>query len=126
MLSGEIIERETFAGVSRVPVTKEDITSVAQVLRAGGMSSIARVRTAGELAGIVRLQAAANLKLGDRLDVFDGSVLAAAIATAPLHEISGYYYFDPEQLLAHAAAHGAVWGIEVSFESERSLLAMAP
>ena len=95
MLNREAIEQEASADVSWVPVTKEDVVRAAQALRSGWMSTAVNaqssIRTEVELAAIVRLQAAAILKLGDKLDVFDGSALAAAIAAAPLHEITGYF-----------------------------------
>jgi hypothetical protein len=121
MLSREAIEQEASADVSWVPVTKEDVARAAQSLRSGWISPAVNaqscIRAEVELAAIVRLQAAAILKLGNKLDVFEGSALAAAIAAAPLHEITGYYYFDPDELLAHAVAYEATRRIEANLSA---------
>jgi hypothetical protein len=121
MLSREAIEQEASADVSWVPVTKEDVARAARTLRSAWMSTAVNaqscIRTEVELAAIVRLQAAAILKLGNKLDVFESSTIAAAIAAAPLREITGYYYFDPDELLAYAVAYEAMRRIEASLSA---------
>ena len=73
-MSREVIEQETSAEVSWVPVTKEDIARLATSHRAGRdiaerASDVTLTREV-ELAAIARLQAAALLKLGRQLDPF--------------------------------------------------------
>src|SRR5262245_56959166 len=121
MSASEVDEQQTNANVSLVHVSKEDVARAAVSLRRGGISPggawQAGFKTAVELAAIVRLQAAGILGLDDRLDAFDDSALASAIAAAPLHERTGYYYFDPEELLAHAAKYQVVRRIEVRLKA---------
>jgi hypothetical protein len=48
---------------------------------------------------IARLRAARMLGLGAILDEFGEATLAAVIASAPLHPIGGYHYFDADEFV---------------------------
>jgi hypothetical protein len=125
MLSREVVDQEAAANVVWIPVTKEDISRVAARLRHGEIGAregdTGKPGDAVERAAIIRLQAAGILGLGSMLDGFEDASLAGAIAAASLTDIGGYYYFDPEELLGHAAVYEAMHRIEIRLKAREAV-----
>jgi hypothetical protein len=129
MLSREVVDQEAAANVAWVPVTKEDISRVAARLRHGETGAregdADKAQDAVERAASIRLQAAGILGLGSMLDGFEDASLAGAIAAASLTDIGGYYYFDPEELLDHAAVYEAMRRIEIKLKAREAVWSWA-